>query len=64
MSETVVYELVDGAIQTVALYSNYEAAEAHAMDAEERGGLKGGLDIMERVVHDEYVYDPRGDWRA
>lgn len=61
MSETVVYELVDGAVQTVALYSNYEAAEQHAEDAERRGGLKGGLDITERIVHDSYV--PNGDYR-
>ena len=59
--QRVVYELLDGAIQTVALYSNYEAAEEHAEDASRK--RRGDLDIVERRVHDKYVPDGH-DWRG
>lgn len=44
----IVYELIDGAAQTVVIYSTREAAEAHVAD-------DSSLEVVERTVQDEYV---------
>jgi hypothetical protein len=55
-----VYELIDGAGQTAAIYSNEEAANEHAEDAYKK--KRSDFDVTEREVHDEYIPDGH-DWR-
>ena len=51
--QTIVFEVRDGAVQTVAIYSNREAAEKHAADLNALGVV---ADIAETVLLD--VYSP------